>query len=209
MGVKSIALATTLILSSSVNAAVITFNGTAAEGGVTPANNTTHSELGYSLVIGSDYALYADNNFTGPVVPPGFPGLTSFDDDVLAFNAHDASFVMTKDDGGLFDFISVETGSLGRDPDDDGNFIFTGTFGTGGTISSTILAEGPNVTTNLLSGFTGLLSLEVTSTDGLFPVLDNITVSDFAGRPVPVPAAVWLFGSGLIGLVGVARRKNA
>ena len=26
---------------------------------------------------------------------------------------------------------------------------------------------------------------------------------------VPVPAAVWLFGSGLIGLVGVARRKRA
>ena len=28
-------------------------------------------------------------------------------------------------------------------------------------------------------------------------------------NPVPVPAAVWLFGSGLIGLVGVARRKKA
>jgi len=27
--------------------------------------------------------------------------------------------------------------------------------------------------------------------------------------PVPVPAAVWLFGSGLLGLVGVARRKKA
>jgi len=26
---------------------------------------------------------------------------------------------------------------------------------------------------------------------------------------VPVPAAVWLFGSDLIGLVGVARRKKA
>ena len=26
--------------------------------------------------------------------------------------------------------------------------------------------------------------------------------------PVPVPAAVWLFGSGLLGLIGVARRKN-
>ena len=25
---------------------------------------------------------------------------------------------------------------------------------------------------------------------------------------VPVPAAVWLFGSGLIGLVGIARRKS-
>jgi hypothetical protein len=25
---------------------------------------------------------------------------------------------------------------------------------------------------------------------------------------VPVPAAVWLFGSGLLGLVGIARRKK-
>lgn len=28
-------------------------------------------------------------------------------------------------------------------------------------------------------------------------------------NPVPVPAAAWLFGSGLIGLVGMARRKKA
>jgi hypothetical protein len=32
----------------------------------------------------------------------------------------------------------------------------------------------------------------------------NLTVT-----PIPVPAAVWLFGSGLIGLVGVARRRKA
>jgi hypothetical protein len=30
----------------------------------------------------------------------------------------------------------------------------------------------------------------------------------FSPSPVPVPAAVWLFGSGLIGLVGIARRKK-
>lgn len=29
------------------------------------------------------------------------------------------------------------------------------------------------------------------------------------GTAVPVPAAVWLFGSGLLGLVGIARRKKA
>lgn len=33
-------------------------------------------------------------------------------------------------------------------------------------------------------------------------------VNGFAS-PVPVPAAVWLFGSGLIGLAGIARRKKA
>jgi hypothetical protein len=26
---------------------------------------------------------------------------------------------------------------------------------------------------------------------------------------IPIPASVWLFGSGLLGLVGVARRKKA
>jgi len=28
-----------------------------------------------------------------------------------------------------------------------------------------------------------------------------------AASAVPVPAAVWLFGSGLLGLIGIARRK--
>jgi hypothetical protein len=39
----------------------------------------------------------------------------------------------------------------------------------------------------------------------------NITFSWSSSNAtvVPVPAAVWLFGSGLIGLVGVARRKKA
>ncbi|MCK5092950.1 MAG: VPLPA-CTERM sorting domain-containing protein, partial [Gammaproteobacteria bacterium] len=31
---------------------------------------------------------------------------------------------------------------------------------------------------------------------------------DVGASVVPVPAAVWLFGSGLIGLVGFARRKK-
>ena len=40
---------------------------------------------------------------------------------------------------------------------------------------------------------------------------DCVTSAYFAGSmpasPVPVPAAVWLFSSGLLGLIGVARRK--
>ena len=33
--------------------------------------------------------------------------------------------------------------------------------------------------------------------------------SGFGQTVVPVPAAVWLFGSGLLGLIGIAKRKRA
>ena len=38
------------------------------------------------------------------------------------------------------------------------------------------------------------------------PISGNTLAVDLA--PIPVPAAVWLFGTGLIGLVAVARRKK-
>lgn len=41
---------------------------------------------------------------------------------------------------------------------------------------------------------------------GCWPTGDTLTVNLGA---VPIPAAVWLFGSGLIGLIGIARRKKA
>jgi hypothetical protein len=45
----------------------------------------------------------------------------------------------------------------------------------------------------------------------LFTTSSSVTSTSFSGNitPVPVPAAVWLFGSGLLGLVGIARRKKA
>ena len=33
-------------------------------------------------------------------------------------------------------------------------------------------------------------------------------LTNFSPSAVPVPAAVWLFGSGLLGLIGVARRNK-
>ena len=46
------------------------------------------------------------------------------------------------------------------------------------------------------------------SLDGLYQQDGNIYDSLFVSA-VPVPAAAWLFGSGLLGLVGIARRKKA
>jgi hypothetical protein len=61
---------------------------------------------------------------------------------------------------------------------------------------------------------TGGITLQFNSTCGAAPncvadfTIDNVSISADVSA-VPVPAAVWLFGSGLLGLVGVARRKKA
>lgn len=61
-----------------------------------------------------------------------------------------------------------------------------------------------------LSSFTGTVNAQTWITT---PIIGGTTVStsiySFAGvaSPVPVPAAAWLFGSALIGLAGMKRRK--
>jgi len=59
---------------------------------------------------------------------------------------------------------------------------------------------------------TGLLSgngFDATDVNWTFSANDIGSSYSMTITAVPVPAAVWLFGSGLLGLVGVARRKNS
>jgi len=70
----------------------------------------------------------------------------------------------------------------------------------------------------LTSGFFGLIATDGTFTSLTFdddPLgggrleevnLDNITYTNLT--TVPIPAAAWLFGSGLLGLIGIARHKK-
>ena len=64
-----------------------------------------------------------------------------------------------------------------------------------GVYTSTDVVEG--------AGADGILGLGMI--DGAFVG----SSANFNFTAVPVPAAVWLFGSGLLGLVGVARRKKS
>jgi hypothetical protein len=82
-----------------------------------------------------------------------------------------------------------------------------------------IFAQGTSFDTNDLDGtgaygsadFYDTFGLAITPlTEGVELDFGDITLAPFnPGSPVPVPTAVWLFGSGLMGLIGVARRKKA
>ena len=65
------------------------------------------------------------------------------------------------------------------------------------------LLISPDMVGDTLSFGFGAVS---TNNEGSGVFYDNLSFARVA--PVPVPAAVWLFGSGLLGLVGVARRRK-
>jgi len=64
------------------------------------------------------------------------------------------------------------------------------------TINSAMLVD--------FTGYSGVTSLVI---DDLASTGFGFAYGDFTYTVVPVPAAAWLFGSGILGLVGVARRK--
>jgi hypothetical protein len=96
-----------------------------------------------------------------------------------------------------------------------------GGMGTGITVTLSLLAGGTEVLTteiprSIAGSFWGFVT-DVAFTDVVLTAgtqsgvaethtLDNLVYSSSPVSAVPVPAAVWLFGSGLLGLLGVRRR---
>ena len=129
------------------------------------------------------------------------------------WTAHDGttfgpgSYTFDTIEGGVYTGVQVGAGQIG------GHILFdwntatnidvinvwdVSTVGNTTTYTSTAVTSGSG--TNAVPGLAMI--------DGAFPGFSaNFNFSTTSA--VPVPAAVWLFGSGLLGLVGVARRKKA
>ena len=154
------------------------------------------------------------------------PVITTFTGEVLGFNSDVGSVSVSfyYDTGIPSAYSATATvGSFGNYAAN--NFTLTSVIGSHMSFDATTTTGTTSIYLNLYGNFDFAASPDefgfdrrsnVLSNSYGWPsfdvVLDNasaVTVSSLPDlAPVPVPAAAWLFGSGLVGLVGVARRKN-
>ena len=157
-------------------------------------------------------------------IPVGEYQVTNNSDlDIFAFavSNNNGVFPYTNNNAliGLWDTntINVETWYSTIVPDADYNLVslssfgdFTDFFNFGDTVLLYFINDGgPIASGSATITDTFMFSPNIPYSTGVVFGTGANGNAAIAVSAVPVPAAVWLFGSGLIGLVGVARRKTA
>ena len=201
MGFKSIALvASTLVLST--NAMAVTINIDFEE-----IDNSAANVFSGNSLDTQGFNLTNDNSSSDAILHWSSTNIRNADAGGVTFshNYAGSTTTLTQLNGEAFDLFTIDFADINNSGTIQ-NITIDAVTVTGTLFSNTI-------TLDMLSGLEtfdfnwyNLASASWTETTGAFLQLDNIAV---ATTVVPVPAAVWLFGSGLIGLTGIARRKKS
>jgi hypothetical protein len=79
-----------------------------------------------------------------------------------------------------------------------------------GVFGPTLLGDSSSTGQTAEDRFLGAIDPNGISAMRIFQSLRQIEVDhiQYGYQPVPIPPALWLFGSGLLGLIGIARRKK-
>ena len=124
--------------------------------------------------------------------------LTIDEQNIINLSSSDWKFSQGKNAGGGFGKYDIQLSGTGKSRTEELSFTITGV--NGDTIYSYAMGS------LLHPGADEFFAMHIAG----FDYMDGVTSAKFAGSSaVPVPASVWLFGSGLLGLAGIARRKKA
>lgn len=202
-----------MLFSITANSATITINDPEISSGYAPYYYDNSVSTSPELLIIGVYETRSDHSF-------GYHPQGAANVNILNQGSSPLTLVLSSYEPTLWN-LNIETGvnineiilNGYHDQDVTGASGITITersyYGTGSYFSSCAYAwpssTGGCDTQGLVSGVEAYTGLTLTSFAGTYQATDfTITTS-----PVPVPAAMWLFGSGLIGLFGVARRKKS
>ncbi len=171
-------------------------------------STTTIGDIDFEVVVNTA-------NFPGVPVTDGNFGMDNFYfnyDNSLAVTSANIidmdptswSIATDKNAGGGFGFFEFDLKGTGASRTETLSFTISGV-DSDSIYSYAVDYEGKKGTPNAL--FAAHVGGYDTGTGGVYGE-DGVESAKFA-TVVPVPAAVWLFGSGLIGLAGIARRRRA
>jgi len=171
----------------------LVFNNSGSEAYVTNYDDNTVSVID---VLSQSATGVFDMGGNGSMGPMG--AIVSPDDSTLwlsgtagaAVHAHSLA-----DGGATYTEITALLGAHGLDISADGKYLYTSIFYDATSTSRDAIAVIDAATSTEVARF-------------YTPGADGLHGLAYVA-PVPVPAAVWLFGSGLLGLVGMVRRKGA
>ncbi len=182
--------ATLAVTSFNVHAVTIQFDSLAHDDDLQTYHGNSYTEAGFTL---SGVPLYSNGMQHG-----NYLGSTG-----LSFGNQGVTGTLTADSGNPFTVASIDLGEVDLG---EQSITFTGNLQGGGTTMTTFVKnslQNPGFETFFFdSTFTNLVSLEWMNSGPYFHQFDNIVVT-------PVPAAAWLFGSGLLGLMGITRRRRS
>ena len=169
------------------------YNNPGFAGGTTAAANNHNS-----VAAGSALAVFSSNLLTNL-----FPGVSTATTVALQGFLNGLQSDLTS--GGLSGFTGTETGTATEGVGAQTKYGFFGgsdLAATGSTAIKLFGFTGNGVNNGTLQSY--ILGSATLGADGTLTITGN-----GSPPPVPLPAAVWLFGSGLMGLVGVSRRRKA
>lgn len=187
-----------LMLGSVAQAVTIDFDSTAP----TYFGLSTYQEDGFTLTSNVPDGTLIDQNDVVRANLGIFSGGTTSQSMVWGENGTISTISITNDAATPFYLLALDASSMGNP---SGQLTLTGTLSGGGTVQQ-VLNLNSALTTYNITGLNNLSELDI-SFDGSTSFapfdLDNVQMS-----LVPVPAAVWLFGSALVGLAGWSRRRS-
>jgi len=185
---------------ASATTVTLDMEGIAPAGNISNEINVTRTFSGYDILI--NHGHFIDSAWPEAGVTRAGNGT-----DYLGIDSLEP-FVISQTSGAAFTIYSFDATDVFTDASFTPNLPFevTGTLAGGGTLATTFSSDSETSFQTFVFGseWTNLTSvLFVGNEHGAY---DNIVVSTAV---VPVPAAVWLFGSGLVMLLRLGNKSRA